>query len=457
MKMATPIVLTKVVENDLCIGCGACVQACPSKALSITWDNHGFLVATATEQQCEEDGACLSVCPFNPELEAECQNEDALAEDFLIDTTQKHRQIGRYHNIYAGYSKKYRPSSSSGGIATFVYEKLFDIGVISHVITVGEASTNDAHYEYNIVSSKNDLLRVSKTRYHPVTLADSLEKIKNLDGKVAISGVGCFIKAIRLAQRHDPLLKEKIVFLVGIICGGVKSKFFTEYLAAKAGVLNNDFSNPEYRIKDPLSTAADYSFGCKDNQSNENKNIKMRDVGEMWGTGLFKANACDFCDDVTTELADISLGDAWLPPYNKDGLGHSVIVTRSVLADKILLAGQESEELELEDLALSDFLRSQQGSFNHRHDAIGLRATLAKKEGFSVPIKRFGYEKLPAYLTLVQVLRRKVRRRSLFAWAKYQDPKFFDKNMKPVLFELKVVTKASHVIRKIKNKIGGQK
>jgi coenzyme F420-reducing hydrogenase beta subunit len=42
----------------------------------------------------------------------------------------------------------------------------------------------------------------------------------------------------------------------------------------------------------------------------------------MWGTGLFKSNACDFCDDVTTELADVSL-DAWIP-YNKDGLGNSV-------------------------------------------------------------------------------------------------------------------------------------
>ncbi len=39
----------------------------------------------------------------------------------------------------------------------------------------------------------------------------------------------------------------------------------------------------------------------------------------MWGGGLFKANAYDFCDYVTTELADISLDDARLPRYNQDG------------------------------------------------------------------------------------------------------------------------------------------
>ena len=37
--------------------------------------------------------------------------------------------------------------------------------------------------------------------------------------------------------------------------------------------------------------------------------IKMSLLGDMWGTGLFKANACDFCDDVTA-VKDISLGDA---------------------------------------------------------------------------------------------------------------------------------------------------
>lgn len=51
----------------------------------------------------------------------------------------------------------------------------------------------------------------------------------------------------------------------------------------------------------------------------------MRNLGDMWGTGLFKLNACDFYDDVTTELADISLGDAWLKPYDSDGAGNNII------------------------------------------------------------------------------------------------------------------------------------
>jgi coenzyme F420 hydrogenase subunit beta len=140
-----------------------------------------------------------------------------------------------------------------------------------------------------------------------------------LEGKIAIVGVACFIKAIRLAQHKEPDFKEKIPFLIGIICGGVKSRFFTKYLAGKVGVSIENIQQPQFRMKDLNSTSDNYSFGCYDRngKSKKEKTVKMRSVGNMWGTGLFKANACDFCDDVTTELADISLGDAWYRPTIK--------------------------------------------------------------------------------------------------------------------------------------------
>lgn len=44
MKSATPLVISSVVENDLCVGCGVCVQACANGALDMAWDRNGFLV-----------------------------------------------------------------------------------------------------------------------------------------------------------------------------------------------------------------------------------------------------------------------------------------------------------------------------------------------------------------------------------------------------------------------------
>lgn len=456
MKLIKPLVITEVVENDLCVGCGACVQACPSKALDVSWNDYGFLVASGNDNACDGGGACIDVCPFNPEPGPDYKNEDGLAKVFLNEAPNHHPKMGRYHSIYAGYSNKYRETSSSGGIATFVYEKLFDKGLINHVVTVGESESSDAHYQYNIISSKNELLTISKTRYHPVTLATALETVKNLEGRVAISGIGCFIKAIRLAQYKDQVLKEKIAFTVGIICGGLKSKFFTDYLAARSEATLGDFSRPEYRVKDPASTASDYGFSCIDNPSNTTKLIKMREVGDMWGTGLFKANACDFCDDVTTELADISLGDAWLMPYSQDGKGHNVIVTRSEIANQVLQEGAVNGELELESLSQERFLSSQQGSFNHRHDGMGARISMVKRIGAVVPKKRPRNQKLPIYLNLVQIARRRTRAQSLKIWHKFKNASAFDRHMKSEIFRLRLVTKLSHVVRKAKKLVGAK-
>ncbi|MDI9738111.1 Coenzyme F420 hydrogenase/dehydrogenase, beta subunit C-terminal domain [Stutzerimonas stutzeri] len=456
MNLIKPPVLTEVVENDLCVGCGACVQACPSKALGINWSDYGFLVATTTDNACDGVGACIEVCPFNPEPGPEYKNEDGLAAVFLSEAPNHHPKMGRYHAIYVGYSNKHRDTSSSGGIATFVYEKLFDKGLINHVVTVGESKSTDAHYQYNIVSSKDELPSISKTRYHPVTLAAALETIKQLEGRVAISGIGCFIKAVRLAQDKNPVLKEKIVFTVGIICGGLKSKFFTDYLASSAGAALHDFSKPEYRVKDPASTASDYGFSCTDNPSNTTKLIKMREVGDMWGSGLFKANACDFCDDVTTELADISLGDAWLPPYNQDGKGHNVVVSRSLIAEQILQAGLENGELELESLLQERFLASQQGSFNHRHDGMSTRIDMAKRTGAVIPPKRVDKHSLPLYLKAVQIARRCTRAHSLEVWEEYRNARDFNRHMKQELLKLKLITRFSHAVRKAKILIGAK-
>ena len=143
----------------------------------------------------------------------------------------------------------------------------------------------------------------------------------------------------------------------------------------------------------------------------------MATVGDLWGSGLFKANACDFCDDVTTELADISLGDAWLHPYSLDGLGNSVVVTRSELAEKIMQEGIANKTLKADLLSLNEFKRSQQGSFSHRQDALYYRIDQTKKAGKLVPEKRERFHvKIPFYFKRVQKQRMNVRKLSLEIW-----------------------------------------
>lgn len=444
-------IIDSVVNQDLCTGCGACLYHTQSNDWKMDWNKEGFLVPTVKNGKGEMNKAAINVCPFNPYPADEVRTEDELANLFLKEAPNHHPQVGRYYNTYAGYSEQFRLTSSSGGLATYLLTELLEQKLVDAVITVGEGKDN--HYEYKLVRRQEDLLATSKTKYYPVTMAEALKELKSFDGKVAVVGIGCFIKAVRLLQHYNPELREKIVFMVGIICGGLKSKFFGEYLAAKAGVQNNEFTKPQFRIKNYESTAGDYSFGCIDSRGDE-RQVKMRTVGDMWGSGMFKCNACDYCDDVTTELADVSLGDAWLPPFNQDGKGTNVIVTRSALAEQLINDGIRSAKLAVQPLQFDTFLSSQQGSYNHRHKALKYRMQKAEKQGAAIPPKRHNQQHISLDFKWVQQQRREVRKNSLLFWSEEPNVMLFDGKMKKSLGKLQKATLVYHYKRALLNKIG---
>jgi coenzyme F420 hydrogenase subunit beta len=438
-----------VVKQDMCIGCGACLYSSSNDNISMNWSKEGFLIPTSETPELESEKS-LKVCPFNPFPDKEVQTENEIADIFLNDAPNHHKRVGKFYNTYVGYSNKYRLTSSSGGLATYLIDQLFKEDIIDAVITVKEGK--DSFYEYSVIRSTDELISTSETKYYPVTLGTVIDQLKNSTERFAVVGIACFIKSVRLLQFYHPELKDKIKFTIGIICGGVKSKFFAEYLAGKSGVSSNQFSKPQFRIKDHNSTASDYSFGCKDSKG-ELHTIKMKKVGDMWGSGMFKNNACDFCDDVTTELADISLGDAWINPYNKDGKGTNVIVTRTELAERLINDGIIHKELAVDTLEFDQFLSSQQGSFNHRQKALGYRIKLAKSKGFIIPPKRHDNENISLDFKLVQKQRMAVRKLSLVQWPVSKDSLEFDQTMFKSRENLRKRTRIYHYVRAVKRRL----
>lgn len=430
-----------VVDNKFCTGCGACISEAPNSSAVMEMNEDGFLVPTSVNQL--DANLAIKVCPFNPVPEEEVKNEDNLASFFLNETTNYSGRIGKYNHTYVGYSPKYRLSSSSGGIATFIFHYLLTAGIVDYLFIVKE---ENGSYKYGLHNRNTEIKQISKTRYYPVTLEDLFVKISHIPGKVAVSGVACFIKAVRLKQYYNPELRAKIPFLVGIICGGLKSKFFTDYLAQKSGILNK-YHRQEYRIKDKSSRATDYSFGAYDMKDNFFQ-IKMKKVGDMWGTGMFKSKACDFCSDVTTELADISLGDAWLDEYKEDGLGNSIIVTRSLLADRLIKDGISSHELVLKVIDKKEIIKSQSSSFTHRQDALKFRYSIYNLLHTALPIQRDRIVKrIPWHYKFVQLQRMVTRNMSLKLWRKYRQSEVFERRIKKYLIALKIFTLINHRLR----------
>ena len=440
------IQIKDIVKSDLCIGCGVCVSESEG-SLKMKLDDRGFHVPV---QISDKKTNAVRVCPYNPNPDKEVADEDRLAEMFLSDAIHKDDRIGSYHNIYVGISNRFRKTSSSGGIGTYVLEQLLTQGIVNHLFVVKEV---DGKYAYQWFDKAEQIREISKTRYIPVTLEKLFLEIDQKEGKIAVSGIPPFLKAIRLKQYYHPQYKDKIAFLVGIICGGWKSTFFTDYLAQKSGI-KGEYNNQQYRIKDDNSRAIDYSFGAYD-ESGSHHEMKMRTVGDMWGSSLFNSNASDFSDDVTAELADISLGDAWIDPYDKDGRGTSLFVTRSLLAEQIIKDGINKGELELEELSIDRFKQSQAGAFRHRQMGMKYRLKLLKKKKGLIPHKRKRlFENIPFEFKMVQKQRMLVRAKSIEYWQETKEAVEFEEKINPLRESLRKKTRVYHTVQKIKSKLG---
>lgn len=438
-----------IVKNNLCTGCGVCISEDQSRQAKMVWNKEGFLIPLLGENSTQEE--MIKVCPFAIQQ----KNEDELGDIFLKQSdAQYYDRIGYYHGLYAGFSNQFRKTSSSGGIATYIFKTLLEKKIVDYLFIVKEIN---GVYAYQFFSDIEEITKISKTRYTPVTLENLFNEISKIEGKIAISGVACFVKAIRLKQMSDPALKEKIAFIVGIICGGLKSRYYTDYLAQEAGC-RNEYSHAQYRVKNEESYALDYNFSCIEKTSKRIHMVDMQSLGDMWGTGLFKSNACDFCDDVLTELADISLGDAWIHPYDKSGLGNSIVITRTKIAENLIQNGLNQNFLTLDKVTVEKILLSQNGSFNHRHKGLLYRTIQASKRGTKIPEKRQRYlNKQNIFFNLVQNSRLKTRQNSLDSWLETKDSLKFKIKMKPHLANLKFFTLWNHRIMKLKKIILSKK
>ena len=61
------------IDFQKCCGCGACVQACPKKAITMQEDSDGFLFPQLNDNYCIDCGLCAKVCPLNTDTQKTLQ------------------------------------------------------------------------------------------------------------------------------------------------------------------------------------------------------------------------------------------------------------------------------------------------------------------------------------------------------------------------------------------------
>ena len=437
-----PTVISDVVEKDLCIGCGLCVALCPERNLAMSWNKYGEYIPREIKPCTTECGLCLKVCPFADSGE----NEDTIGKRLYgeIPGIQHRAETGYYLDTYVGFSERNRPTSASGGIATWILEALFTEGIVDHVICVGPTGNPEKLFAFHVFDTPEDVRTGAGSAYYPVEMSGVIRHVIDHPGRYAITGLPCFIKAIRLAQQRNKKLKERIVVTIGLVCGQLKSRHFTDYIATLAGV-QGEVTAVRYRGKSPDQPASNYHYTFKTADGNERKISWNEGISEAWTNRWFTPNACNYCDDVFAECADVVCMDAWLPEYSRDSRGTSLVLVRSPVVQRIIEGGAG---ITLNSIPVEKIIQSQAGVLTVKRRQLMYRLYIAHQKGLRVPGKRVGpTRKMNFFLRQEVLLKERMRLVSREKWIDHDSEReSFREMVQPDLRRLQRRNQVSRVI-----------
>ncbi|WP_411826040.1 Coenzyme F420 hydrogenase/dehydrogenase, beta subunit C-terminal domain [Luteolibacter sp. AS25] len=445
-----------IVEGNYCIGCGGCAYVA---SLDMKMNRFGeYTPDTSSLPKDELLDKAGFVCPFlNEEF-----NEDRLGEEFLKKENPNHsNKIGYYREVLGGHvvEEGFRSGGTSGGFGTWIGSELLKRGMIDGVIHVKDRVREEGEgpfSNYSMSLSQEDILSASRTKYHVIEYSEVLKKLEKYPEKrFLFIGLPCVVKSIRRLQIIDPRIRDSIAFTVALVCGHLKSMNWSLSLGWGCGIEPKDFRGIRYRTKGENIPARAYAFTAFADGAEVLKD-SAEIVGGKFNQGALMLNACNFCDDVVGETADLTIGDAWLPRFEVDSGGNNMLVVRNEAISRILNEATAEGRVSLSPLSEKEAVDAQAGGFRQRREGLSQRVTAFEKAGVWHPVKRVSANefKVPIIRSMVYRMRSHITELSRVAFAdalERDDYQFYKRKLQirlKILRAMEIFSSLPRILRK---------
>ncbi|MBE6691704.1 MAG: 4Fe-4S dicluster domain-containing protein [Ruminococcaceae bacterium] len=327
------------VGKDNCTGCGACYNKCPVGAITIKYDNDGFMFPELNDK-CVNCGLCQSACP-------------------VLNPLDFHETPPSFA-VWA--SDEIRMKSSSGGMFTLLAEYV----IKNNGVVFGAAYTNDFKEVHHIEADNIpalDALRGSKYVQSDIkeTFRNAKRRLDN--GKMVLfTGCPCQIAGLYrfLGKDYDNL------YTADLVCHGQNSlKAYQSFL--KEFTEGKEIENVNFRDK------IQYGWSTPTVVYLKNGEVKKAPWNEStWNKGflegVFNRENCSKCVYARAErISDITLADCWqvhrINPKFDDRKGTSLVLVNSEKGKDLFYKVKSKMKL-CESVPL-EILRKYNGQLNH--------------------------------------------------------------------------------------------
>ncbi len=363
--------ISYTLRNKICTGCGICEGVCPSKAIRMNVID-GMFKPVVEESLCKNSKGCHLCYDACAGLGVDLVGlSHKLFEDKDIQTN---KYAGTYISAYVGYScdEHIRYHSASGGMVTQFLIWLLEKKIIDGAVVTRFNANASLKVETFIATTKADMVSAKSSKYSPVTMNRVIEDIKSASGsKYVVVGLPCHIHSLQKLLQFDKALRSKIFGLFSLFCSSSRTFYYTEYLMRERKIDLNSLSYLSYRER-----------GCLGGLVAKGKDITGKEIDFYEDymkyshplRSIFVPRRCLLCVDHYGELADISFGDIYVPPYSQDKKGVNSVIVRSSEWNQLLMNAAEDGYIKLYSESIDKINESQPSAYMKKERNTGFIA-----------------------------------------------------------------------------------
>ncbi len=296
--------IEKIVEQGMCIGCGACQSIAGSEYIEMQLVNGSDLVAVPKKELSSSTvDQILSVCPGT---KVEGLPEPLVEKDSTYDEVWG---IWRQMTMAHAQDESTRHRGSTGGLLTALALFLLEAKSVNFILHARASSTHPAFGEATISRTSDEVKLAAGSRYGPTpTLIDIvhiLEQCERTKETFALIGTPCDITTMRNLAQIDSRVDRFCRYQLTMVCGGFMDTAGLRNVLDQKGVDIDKIHKMRYR-----------GFGCPGPARIEMEDGIVHEIDylDFWGEDDSAWNLphrCKICPDGIGDSADIAAADSW--------------------------------------------------------------------------------------------------------------------------------------------------
>jgi coenzyme F420 hydrogenase subunit beta len=334
--------LQGVISSSMCIGCGACEMA--DSSVKVTLNPTKLIYEPETPGGADAAAVCPAVKVDFAALQAEVFPGQEVGPYGVVDAVYLAQSTDNDRNVKA----------SSGGLVKELLLSLLASDDVDGIIALDHVA--GLEFAGRIITDPDEIDTLPGSIYHNLRQTPTLQLLADTPGRFVVVGIPCQLEGLyKYVLRMAPELRHRIHTTVGLLCGWQYNHHSIRAMGEYLGFDPDDIEDISYRGGGPVGKLTVKTGDGESYSASRRVSFGYQVAFDRH----FNTPRCHLCVNHSNFLADIVVGDAWLPSTVFTKTGISLIICRKPETKTMIASLEERGRIVAYEASVEEIRESQ--------------------------------------------------------------------------------------------------